>query len=780
MKTNKKITALLLLVFALTFVFTFTTFKSNNVKAFTEDEQAEILSYFSKIGDAEGENGADALVDYVKSITYEDFEATNFSGSGVMVSVRNKTPELVDHEENSNDTNPMLLDFFATKYPVGVKLNKDVYIADNTSNDTLLELSFPGANDNYQACGIKILIEDATDPNKHIALYVWRAYGNTDAGDAGSIIASAGGTWEKTRLDNNFVYIGETGFDYMPGTADGRFVKVGNDINDGADSDVKPKDGCYLNTKEYGHEKTSVKLGRTSANTIKVQFDYETAVLSINGVEIRHFKDYSADGEHYFPGFTDGKVRLSVGYVRSTRRSTDEFTRFCIMNVDKHNSVLPPFSGLIASGNANLPKPINYSLFEGEQPISDEFTANITDPNGNKTEGYSAATYNFNVPGEYTIEYFQGEELLGTAKFATAYKDAQGNLSEIVSFETSENMFCGKTISLADFKLKLEDFVAIESATVEIYSGETLVATEAADAEWEYVLQNKGELTFVVSNDSFALKTTATVLPGIYPAAATTNGTVVVDEIGEATGLYVGTHTLVLTPAEGYRLASLLVNGEDVTSDVEDGEYEIEVETLDDNITYVATFEAIPTYAVTFKAGTETLSTETVREGTLFKDVAAPEITAKAGYQAAGWNIELDQAITADVTAEAQYTVITYTITYNLDGGTNSADNVATYTIEDAITLKAPTKEGYTFLGWKNSNNETVTAIAKGTTGDITLTANWEANTPDEPEQPDQPDQPTQPDEPTKKGCKGLVGTLPILALLIPAAVVIKRRKDLE
>lgn len=74
-------------------------------------------------------------------------------------------------------------------------------------------------------------------------------------------------------------------------------------------------------------------------------------------------------------------------------------------------------------------------------------------------------------------------------------------------------------------------------------------------------------------------------------------------------------------------------------------------------------------------------------------------------------------------------TPIDYTITYNLDGGTNHASNPATYTIEDAVTFSSPSKTGYAFGDWYSdsactSGNE-VTNIALGSTGDIALTAKW-------------------------------------------------------
>ena len=71
----------------------------------------------------------------------------------------------------------------------------------------------------------------------------------------------------------------------------------------------------------------------------------------------------------------------------------------------------------------------------------------------------------------------------------------------------------------------------------------------------------------------------------------------------------------------------------------------------------------------------------------------------------------------------------TYTITYNLNGGTNNSNNPANYTIEtNTITLGTPTKTGYTFGGWYTTSNfsgSAVTQIAKGTTGNKTFYAKW-------------------------------------------------------
>lgn len=112
----------------------------------------------------------------------------------------------------------------------------------------------------------------------------------------------------------------------------------------------------------------------------------------------------------------------------------------------------------------------------------------------------------------------------------------------------------------------------------------------------------------------------------------------------------------------------------------------------------------------------------------------------RRGYTFGGWfdNEELTgDAVTTIATGSygnkavwASWTPITYTISYDLDGGTVATANPTSYTIESAdITLVNPTKEHYDFAGWTGSvlggsPAETVT-IAQGSTGNRSYTATW-------------------------------------------------------
>ncbi|MCQ2562422.1 MAG: InlB B-repeat-containing protein, partial [Alphaproteobacteria bacterium] len=69
---------------------------------------------------------------------------------------------------------------------------------------------------------------------------------------------------------------------------------------------------------------------------------------------------------------------------------------------------------------------------------------------------------------------------------------------------------------------------------------------------------------------------------------------------------------------------------------------------------------------------------------------------------------------------------IEYTITYNLNGGINYTDAPTTYTVATpTITLETPTKQNYKFMGWTDANNTTISNIPTGSTGNITLYAQW-------------------------------------------------------
>ena len=114
--------------------------------------------------------------------------------------------------------------------------------------------------------------------------------------------------------------------------------------------------------------------------------------------------------------------------------------------------------------------------------------------------------------------------------------------------------------------------------------------------------------------------------------------------------------------------------------------------------------------------------------------VTAPAAPTRTGYTFAGWTPAIPETMPAEnLTIKAKWTVNTYTITYDLDGGT-AEGNPASYTVESgAITLAEPAKPGYTFTGWSGTDLEGAdnldVTIPAGSTGDRSYTAHWQVNT---------------------------------------------------
>lgn len=77
----------------------------------------------------------------------------------------------------------------------------------------------------------------------------------------------------------------------------------------------------------------------------------------------------------------------------------------------------------------------------------------------------------------------------------------------------------------------------------------------------------------------------------------------------------------------------------------------------------------------------------------------------------------------------ARYELINYTISYNLDGGTNSASNPTVYNVESNIKLYNPTKIGHTFNGWYLNSAKTMLVDTNNFGfGNKTLYAKWNPN----------------------------------------------------
>jgi uncharacterized repeat protein (TIGR02543 family) len=150
----------------------------------------------------------------------------------------------------------------------------------------------------------------------------------------------------------------------------------------------------------------------------------------------------------------------------------------------------------------------------------------------------------------------------------------------------------------------------------------------------------------------------------------------------------------------------------------------------DEDITLYAKWSALPVYTVAFDSqGGSSVGTQYIIEGGL---VSEPSNPTKEGYSFDGWFNSSDpwdfanDTVNSDMTLTAQWTINSYTVTFDSQGG--NAVDPQTVNYGGLVSEPSnPTKEGYSFDGWFNGSdpwdfaNDTVSS-------DMTLTAQWTIN----------------------------------------------------
>ena len=174
----------------------------------------------------------------------------------------------------------------------------------------------------------------------------------------------------------------------------------------------------------------------------------------------------------------------------------------------------------------------------------------------------------------------------------------------------------------------------------------------------------------------------------------------------------------------GYDFTGWTYNGETVT--------EIDPNWIED-VTLVANW-SIHNYSITYELNGGTNSSSNPSIYTIESSTITLKDATRYGYNFDGWYKDssfigkittINNGSYGNLVIYAKWKPITYSISYNLNGGVNSSNNPSSYTVEDNITFSVPTKTGYTFLGWFDNNGSQVISITAGTTGALTLTARW-------------------------------------------------------
>ena len=171
--------------------------------------------------------------------------------------------------------------------------------------------------------------------------------------------------------------------------------------------------------------------------------------------------------------------------------------------------------------------------------------------------------------------------------------------------------------------------------------------------------------------------------------------------------------------------------------------------TVSDNVSISAEDKGNKSYTALWRAIEYSIAYE-LNEGTQIKEnptsytIESEDFTLNApvreGYTFKGFtgsngdepqaDVKIEKGTTGVLSYTANWEAIEYTITIDADGGEFAEENPTSYTIEsEDFTLNAPVREGYTFKGFTGSNGNEPQAdvkIEKGTTGNLSYTANWE------------------------------------------------------
>lgn len=158
-----------------------------------------------------------------------------------------------------------------------------------------------------------------------------------------------------------------------------------------------------------------------------------------------------------------------------------------------------------------------------------------------------------------------------------------------------------------------------------------------------------------------------------------------------------------------------------------------------ENMLYTALWDAVQ-YTVTFHPNGSTGKEYTQAYAGGASLHLIPAAYLRDHYVFSGWNTKADgsgiqyadrasiEGLAADTDLFAQWSLASYPVVYELNGGTNSAANPQAFTYEDELQLSDPSRAGYTFSGWyaaSDFSGNQVTQILRHTSGEMHVYARW-------------------------------------------------------
>ena len=182
-------------------------------------------------------------------------------------------------------------------------------------------------------------------------------------------------------------------------------------------------------------------------------------------------------------------------------------------------------------------------------------------------------------------------------------------------------------------------------------------------------------------------------------------------DVAAATFTFDAAYELATPTKEGFKFLGWFVGEEEVPMT---GTW-----TTANDVELTAKWQAI--YTVTFVQNGYDNVVKTVLDGEALTDIPATQ--EKIGYTVVWETVDLS-AVTGDMTVNAVETANTYTITFDMDGGTGAPATMEV-TFDGAYALPAPTKTDYNFVAWLNGENSMANTGVWNIASDVTLVASW-------------------------------------------------------
>ncbi len=440
--------------------------------------------------------------------------------------------------------------------------------------------------------------------------------------------------------------------------------------------------GGYLTTDAYydswDDNSLVVYHGTAPKLTIHNQNGYEIDKVLIDGVENAQAK---ADGYYTFPAIIDSTHSISVTFKR---------VAYQVSSYVYHGTITTDYEGYASNNYVKIGDDITFT-FEPAQDASGnyyEIEAVSIDYVLNEA-AKNAGTYTFtNVQADHSISVRYSEDPVITHDI-TATSGENGSISPEGVVHVREN------------STKRFEFIPDAGYEVDKVFVDNVEISNLASKEYYNIANVTEDHSIHVTFKKLPVQHDVNVIvSGHNPSVHTVNPKGVTP-VWDGDGF-----TVTYSPFAGYEVEKVLVNGSPVTAD---GTYSIADVNADCTIEI---FFKIKTYTVTFVDydGT-TLKTETVEHGA---QATAPAAPTREHYVFDRWDAAFND-VTANVTIRATYKPAEYTVKFLSWDGQVLKTQTVKYS-EDATAPEAPAREGYDFSRWSHdytnvSANLEVTAV---------------------------------------------------------------------